>query len=58
MGAGIELACTVCDEEFRVSAEVYKACSSVVQCPRCGSTDLVLLVLDEGATCRLDDAAA
>ena len=58
MGVRIDLACTVCDEEFRVSIEVYAACSGVVQCPRCGSTDLVLLVFDEGVTCHLGDAAA
>jgi len=58
MSAGIDLACTVCSEEFVVPAEVYRAHSSVVQCPCCGSTDLVLLVFDEGTTRRMDGAAA
>jgi hypothetical protein len=58
MSVRIELACTVCSEEFIVPIEVYKAHSSVVQCPCCGSTDLVLLVFDEGVTCHLGNAAA
>jgi hypothetical protein len=58
MSAKIDLACTVCTEEFVVPIEVYKAHSSVVQCPCCGSTDLVLLVYDEGVTTGLSGAAA
>ncbi len=58
MSARIDLACTVCDEEFVVPVEVYKALSSVVQCPCCGSTDLMLMVFDEGVTRHLGDAAA
>lgn len=58
MSAKIDLACTVCNEEFLVPIEVYKAHSSVVQCPCCGCTDLILLVFDEGVTCHLGDAAA
>jgi hypothetical protein len=58
MSIRIDLACTVCDQEFVVPIEAYRACSSVVQCPSCGSTDLVLLVFDEGVTCHLGDAAA
>jgi hypothetical protein len=58
MSAKIDLACDVCTEEFVVPIEVYKACSSVVQCPCCGSTDLALLVYDEGVTCHLGDTAA
>lgn len=55
----VDFACPVCSEEFIVSAEAYRALSSVVQCPCCGSTDLVLLVLDEEAALRLGhDAAA
>jgi hypothetical protein len=43
MNERIDLACTVCTEEFTVPIEVYRAYSSVVLCPCCGSTDLVLL---------------
>ena len=38
-----DLACTVCTEEFLVPIGVYNAHSSVVPCPCCGGTDLVLL---------------
>ena len=38
--------------------EVYEAHSGVVRYPCCGSTGLVLLVFDEGVTCRLGDSAA
>jgi uncharacterized Zn finger protein len=58
MSVRIDLACTVCSEEFVVPIKVYKAHSSVVHCPCCGSTDLVLLVFDEGVRCHLGDAAA
>ena len=43
MSERVDLACTVCAEEFVVPIEVYRAHSSVVLCPCCGSTDLVLL---------------
>jgi Zn finger protein HypA/HybF involved in hydrogenase expression len=43
MSERVYLACTVCTEEFIVPIEVYEAHSSVVLCPCCGSTDLVLL---------------
>jgi hypothetical protein len=43
MSKRIDLACTVCTEEFTVPNEVYEAHSGVVVCPCCGSTDLVLL---------------
>jgi hypothetical protein len=43
MSERVELACTVCIEEFVVPIAVYKAHSGVVLCPCCGSTDLVLL---------------
>ena len=58
MSARIDLACEVCTEEFVVPIEVFEAYSSVVQCPCCGSTDLILLVWDEGVACQLGDAAA
>jgi len=43
MSKRVDLACTVCTEEFLVPIGVYNAHSSVVPCPCCGSTDLVLL---------------
>jgi len=43
MSKRVELACTVCTEEFVVPIGVYEAHSGVVLCPCCGSTDLVLL---------------
>ena len=58
MSARIDLACTVCSEEFVVPVEVYNAHSSVVLCPCCGSTDLVLLVFDEGVTRHMGSGAA
>lgn len=44
MAAEIELACEVCAQEFGVAVEHYESRSGVVECPRCGSTDLILLV--------------
>jgi len=43
MSKQVDLACTVCAEEFPVPIDVYSAYSGIVPCPRCGSTDLVLL---------------
>ena len=43
MSARVELACTVCTEEFVVPKAVYEAHSGVMLCPYCGSTDLLLL---------------
>ena len=43
MNARVDLSCDICGEDFLVPAEVYAANSCVVQCPCCGSTDLVLL---------------
>ena len=43
MSKRVDLACTVCTEEFLVPISVYHAHSSVVPCPCCGSSDLVLL---------------
>jgi len=42
MSGQVDLACTVCTEEFLVPIGVYDAHSNVVLCPCCGSTDLVL----------------
>jgi hypothetical protein len=43
MSERVELACTVCAEEFVVPIAVYTAHSGVVLCPCCGGTDLLLL---------------
>jgi hypothetical protein len=43
MSERVDLACTVCSEEFLVPTTVYQAHSGVVLCPCCGCTDLVLL---------------
>jgi hypothetical protein len=43
MTAGIQLVCEICAKEFLVELRAYRALCGVVQCPRCGSTDLVLL---------------
>jgi len=48
MSKQVDLACTVCTEEFLVPIGVYHAHSSVVLCPCCGSTDLILLGVIEG----------
>jgi hypothetical protein len=58
MGKRIDLACTVCTEEFLVPIGVYNAHSGVVSCPCCGSTDLVLLGVIEGSGARSSGAAA
>ena len=56
MTARFHLVCEVCAEEFLVADAVYLANPSMVQCPRCGSTDLVLL--DTGDDAGLRSAAA
>jgi predicted RNA-binding Zn-ribbon protein involved in translation (DUF1610 family) len=43
MSVQVELACTVCAEEFQVPIGAYRERLGIVPCPRCGSTDLVLL---------------
>jgi hypothetical protein len=58
MSKKVDLACTVCTEEFLVPIRVYEALSSVVICPCCGSNDLVLLGVIEGSGDGLNDAAA
>jgi len=47
--AGPRFACAVCGERFVVTPAAYALCSGVVECPACGSLDLVLLE-DERAT--------
>ena len=49
MSRQVELACTVCTEGFVVPIGVYHAHAGVVPCPRCGSTDLVLVAERETA---------
>jgi hypothetical protein len=58
MSEQVDLACTVCAEEFRVPIGVYRAYSGVVPCPCCGSTDLVLLGVAERDGAGVDGAAA
>ena len=58
MSKQVDLACTVCTEEFLVPIGVYDAHSGVVPCPSCGSTDLVLLGVVERSGTRRDGAAA
>jgi ribosomal protein L37AE/L43A len=43
MSIQVDLACTVCAEEFLVPIRVYRAHSGILSCPCCGSTELVLL---------------
>ena len=56
MTARLYLVCEVCAEEFLVAEPVYQADPNIVHCPRCGSTDLVLL--DAGDDPGLRSAAA
>lgn len=49
MSGQVELACTVCTEEFLVPIGVYRAYVGVVPCPCCGSTDLIMLGETEAA---------
>ena len=58
MNEQVDLACTVCTEDFLVPIGVYRAHSGVVPCPCCGSTDLVLLGVIERGSARVDGAAA
>ena len=58
MSKQVSLACTVCTEEFLVPIGVYNAHSSVVLCPCCRSTDLVLLGMIERGGARISDSAA
>jgi hypothetical protein len=58
MGRQVDLACSVCTEEFLVPIGVYRSHSTVVICPCCGSTELVLLGVREPAGERVGDAAA
>jgi hypothetical protein len=54
MSARIDLACAVRTEELVIPVETHVDHSQVVQCPCCGSTDLVPLVFDEAVmlACR------
>lgn len=58
MSKQVNLACTVCTEDFLVPIGVYNAHSSVVLCPCCGSTDLMLLGMVERSDARMSDTAA
>jgi hypothetical protein len=39
----IRLACAECGRRFELTVPAYRSCSGVVECPACGSLDLVLL---------------
>jgi hypothetical protein len=39
----IRLACANCGRRFAVAEQAYTLCCGVVECPACGSLDLVLL---------------
>ena len=58
MSERVDLACTVCTEEFLVPLGVYNGHSSVVPCPCCGSTDLVLLGVVGESDDNVNGAAA
>jgi len=58
MTTNVHLACGLCGEEFVVPAYVYDDLSGVVYCPLCGSTELILLVVQEPGPHELRDAAA
>jgi len=58
MSKEVDLACTVCTEEFMVPIGVYSAYSGIVPCPCCGSTDLVLLGERQVASERRNGKAA
>ena len=44
---GPRFACAICGERFVVTPAAYAHCSGVVECPACGSLDLVLLAIKE-----------
>jgi hypothetical protein len=58
MGRQVDLACSVCTEEFLIPIGVYRSRTTVIICPCCGSTELVLLGVREPAGERMDGAAA
>jgi DNA-directed RNA polymerase subunit RPC12/RpoP len=58
MSPTIDLACLVCTEEFLVPLARFTDHARVVQCPCCGSTELVPLVFDESVTQHCRRAAA
>ena len=54
----VDLACTLCGEEFLVPSGIYERHLDVVFCPCCGSVDLRLLGVAEREGSRMDGAAA
>jgi len=58
MSSQVDLACSVCGEEFLVPVGMYERHSAVVFCPCCGSTDLMLLGVAVQGGARVDSAAA
>jgi hypothetical protein len=47
MSTELELVCTVCDEVFLVGTAARKDPRFIVTCPRCGSTDLLRVQVEE-----------
>lgn len=39
----VRLVCDVCGHAFGVAVPAYRSRSGIVECPRCGSLDLVLI---------------
>jgi len=58
VGNQVDLACTVCAEEFLAPIGVYRSHSDLLICPCCGSTDLVLLGVRVAAGEHRDGATA
>lgn len=57
MSKQIDLACTMCTEEFLVPSGVYIAHYGALACPCCGSTDLIRLGVSASSV-HVDSAAA
>ena len=58
MSKQVDLACTVCGEEFLVPGDIYERHQGIVFCPCCGSTDLLLLGVAGGTGACAGGAAA
>jgi len=46
----VYFACANCGERFSVTSPAYRRLSGVVECPACGSLDLVLLEDERAAS--------
>jgi ribosomal protein S27E len=58
MSSQVDLACSLCGEEFLVPVGIYRSPSHIVFCPCCGNTDLALLGVAERCEARVEGAAA